>query len=199
VHRWLARAAIAATGVIAMTVYVRQPAPRSPIADAVGVRRSRPFHPFCGWFVRDTRLGTWPTGRVVCAWLRPGTPDRRPPLDQMSYSVLTRRVSYAARSWEPLSDECWRRDVDSVRTALRAQGGVPSCEIWSRRSRDDSKEYWRFRNFEISLLTGRGTGLSMDGDTRVPRWFLILEGRPGRMPGCDGVPDPSASFGAPEG
>jgi hypothetical protein len=192
VQRWLARAAIVTTGLLAMTVYAWQPAPRSPMGDAVGVRRSRPFNRFCGWFVRDTRLGTWPTGRVVCAWSRPASPNRRTPLDQLSYNVLTRRVSRASRSWEPLSDESWRRDLDSVRTALRTQGGVPSCGMRSRRTHDDLIEYWRFRNFEIRLFTGGGTESSMDRDTHVPRWFLFLDGRPGRLPECAAVLDPSA-------
>jgi hypothetical protein len=192
VQRWLAVAAIATTGVLAMTVYARQPAPRSPLGDAVGVRRSRPFNRFCGWFGRDTPLGTWPTGRVVCAWSRPGTPNRRTPLDQLSYNVLTRQVSDASRSWEPLSDKSWRWDVDSVRTALRAQGGVLSCGLRSRNTHDDLIEYWKFRDFEIRLFTGGGTERSMDRDTHVPRWFVFLDGRRGRLPECEGVPEPSA-------
>ena len=191
-QRWLARAAIVAAGILTMTVYARQPAPRSPLGDAVGVRRSRPFNRFCGWFVRDTRVGTWPTGRVVCAWARASSPNRRTPLDQLSYNVLTRRVSHASRSWEPLSDESWRRDLDSIRTALRAQGGVPSCEIRSRRTYDDLIEYWRFPNFEIRLFTGGGTESSRDRDTHVPRWFVFLDGHRGRLFECEGVREPSA-------
>lgn len=177
---------------LASTAYVRQPAPRSALGDAVGVRRGRPFSRFCGWFVRDTRLGTWPTGQAVCAWYRPASPGRKAELDQLSYNVLTRRVSRAERSWEPLSDAAWRRDVDSVRTALRAQGGVPSCGVWTRRAPSEIREFWRFPGFEVQLFTGIDTMPAPIPGIRAPRWFLYLRGVPRRLPGCKGFPDPPA-------
>jgi hypothetical protein len=189
-RRWLtAITTILAVGVTT-TAYVRQPAPRSALGDAVGVRRSRPFDRFCGWFVRDARLGTWPTGKVVCAWYRPVTTDRVAELDQLSYHALTRRVSLAERSWAPLSDAAWRRDVDSVRTALRAQGGVPSCSVWTYRTPNVIREYWRFPEFEIKLFTGADTNGTPISAIRTPRWFLFLRGVPGRMSPCKGFPDP---------
>jgi len=182
---------IGATAGLMATVYVRQPAPRSALGDAVGVRRSRPFRGFCGWFVRDTRLGTWPTGRAVCAWYRPTTPDRVAELDQLSYHVVTRRVSGAERSWTPLSEAAWRRDVDSVRSALRAQGGVPSCGVRTHSTPNEIREFWRFPGFEILLFTGRASSVSVSG-TRAPQWFLFLDGMPGRWHGCKSSPDPPA-------
>ncbi len=173
-----------------MVAYARQAAPRSALGDAVGVRRSRPFSRFCGWFVRDTRLGTWPTGKVVCAWYRPVSPHRVAELDQLSYHVVTRRVSRAERSWEPLSDAAWRRDVDSVRAALRAQGGVSSCGVWTRREPNEIREFWRFPEFEMQLFTGSDTTPLPIPSIRTPRWFLFLHGAPGRM--CAGFPDPPA-------
>jgi hypothetical protein len=190
VRRLLTVLGIVLAAALATTAYARQPAPRSALGDAVGVRRSRPFSRFCGWFVRDTRLGTWPTGRVVCAWYRPVSPDRVAELDELSYHVVTRRVSDAARSWEPLSDAAWRRDVDSVRAALRAQGGVPSCGVQTRRSPSEAREYWRFPEFEIQLFTG--TMSAPTPGIRTPRWFLFLRGESGRQPGCEGFPDPPA-------
>ena len=175
---------------LATTAYARQPAPRSALGDAVGVRRGRPFSRFCGWFVRDARLGTWPTGRVVCAWYRPVSSDRVAELDELSYHVVTRRVSRAARSWEPLSDAAWRRHVDSVRAALRAQGGVPSCGVRTRRSPSEAREYWRFPGFEIQLFTGGDTWPAPTPGIPRPRWFLFLHGEPGRL--CEGFPEPRA-------
>jgi hypothetical protein len=176
VRRALTVLGIVIAAVLAPTAYVRQPAPRSSLGDAVGVRRSRPFSRFCGWFVRDTRLGTWPTGTAVCAWYRPDSPDRVSELDELSYHVVTRRVSRAARSWEPLSDAAWQRDVDSVRTALRGQGGTPSCDIWTRREPSEIREFWRFPGFEIQLFTGVDTMPAPTRGTRTRRWFLFLNG-----------------------
>jgi hypothetical protein len=190
VRRWLTVLGIVLAAALAATAYARQPAPRSALGDAVGVRRGRPFSRFCGWFVRDTRLGTWPTGRVVCAWYRPVSPDRVAELDELSYHVVTRRVSRAARSWEPLSDAAWRRDVDSVRAALRAQGGVPSCGVWTRRSTSEVREYWRFPEFEIQLFTGGGMMTARTPGTREARWSVFLRGEPRRL--CEGFPDPPA-------
>src|ERR671914_6889 len=93
VRRWLIVLGGASVAALAMMAHARQPAPRSPVGDAVGVRRSRPFSGFCGWFIRDTRVGSWPTGRVVCAWYRPTSADRVSELDELSYHVLTRRIS----------------------------------------------------------------------------------------------------------
>jgi hypothetical protein len=140
--------------------------------------------------VHDTRLATWPTGRVVCAWYRPVSAVRSAELDQLSYNVLTRRVSHAERSWEPLSDAAWRRDVDSVRAALRAQGGVPSCGVWTRRTPDQIREFWRFSGFEIQLFAGVASTPAAIPRIRTPRWFLFLRGEPGRA--CEGFPDPPA-------
>lgn len=59
IRRWLFVIGTIAAVILITTVYVLQPAPRSALGDTVGVRRSRPFRsPFCGWFVRETRLGT---------------------------------------------------------------------------------------------------------------------------------------------
>jgi hypothetical protein len=167
---------------LATTAYVRQSAPRSALGDAVGVRRSRPFSGFCGWFVRDTRLGTWPTGTAVCAWYRPPSPDRVSELDQLSYNVVTRRVSSAERSWEPLTDAAWYRDVDSIRAAFRTQGGLPSCAVWTRRTPDEVRELWRFSQFDIELFTGRSR--MGDPGIRAPRWFLFMRGTPRRLRTC---------------
>jgi len=190
-RRWLAVLGIGAVAALAGSFYGRQPAPRSALGDAVGVRRSRPFRGFCGWFVRDTRFGTWPTGRAVCAWYRPPSPDRVAELDQLSYNVVTRRVSRAERSWTPLSEAAWNRDIDSVRSALRAQGGVPSCGPRTHRTPTEIREFWRFPGFEILLFTGRASGVSVSG-TRTPQWFLFLHGLPDRWHGCKGRPDPPA-------
>jgi hypothetical protein len=103
---------------------------------------------------------------------------------------VTRRVSRAARSWEPLSDAAWRRDVDSVRAALRAQGGVPSCGVWTRRSTSEVREYWRFPEFEIQLFTGGGMMTARTPGTREARWSVFLRGEPRRL--CEGFPDPPA-------
>ena len=187
-RRWLVTLGLVLIAALAASAYVRQPAPRSALGDAVGIRRSRPFDRFCGWFVRDTRLGTYPTGEAVCAWYRPAGAERRAELDQLKYHVLTRRVRHAARSWEPLSEQAWRRDLDSVRTALRAQGGAPSCARRSRRTDAEVREYWRFPAFEVALFTGRDT-LPVPGAGAVgPRWFLFLRGVPGWLPGCEGAP-----------
>src|SRR3990170_912154 len=136
-RRWLVVLILILMATLGSAAHVRQPAPRSALSDAVGVRRSRPFDRFCCWFVRDTRLGTFPTGEAVCAWYRPVHDERRTELDQLKYHVLTRRVRHAARSWEPLTEQGWRRDIDSVRTALRAQGGIPSCARQTKRTDDE--------------------------------------------------------------
>jgi hypothetical protein len=186
---WLVALGVVLIMASGATAYVRQPAPRSALGDAVGVRRGRPFDRFCGWFVRDTRAGTVPTGEAVCAWYRPESPERRAELDQLKYHVVTRHVRRAERSWEPLSDRAWRRDADSVRTALRAQGGVLSCEWRTRRTPSEVREYWRFPGFHVALFTGRDTlsppGVAVDG----PRWYLFLRGAPGQLAGCA---DPAA-------
>lgn len=185
--RWLVAFGLILIIALGALSYVRQPAPRSALGDVVGVRRNRPFNHFCGWFVRDTRFGTYATGEAVCAWYRPDSPERRAELDQLKYHVLTRRVRHAVRSWEPLSEEAWQRDVDSVRTALRAQGGVHSCVEQTRHAPAAVLEYWRFSNFHVLLFSSRDTlptpGFAPDG----PRWFLFLRGAPGRSL-CEGPP-----------
>ncbi len=177
-RRWLWALGILATAILIATIYVRQPAPRSALGDAVGVRRSRPFNRFCGWFVRDTRVGTWPTGEADCAWYRPETPLRRAELDELSYHVLTRRVYSAARSWEPLSDDAWRRDLDSVRTALQNQGGVPTARPWARHTPDGVQECWRFPDFDIELSSGSATMPAGFPGAGERRWSLFLRGGP---------------------
>lgn len=174
---------------VATTAYLRQPAPRSALGDAVGVRRTRTFSPFCRWFVRDTRVGTWPTGAVRCAWYRPVTPSGVAELDQLSYNVLTRRVFRAERSWEPLSDAAWRRDVDSVRAALREQGGVASCVPSILGAATEIREFWRFPGFEILLFTGGDASQSPTNGVRTPRWFLFVHGQTGRL--TRGLPGPA--------
>ena len=188
---WFTGLGIAAAVAILTAAYVRQPTPRSLLGDTVGIRRSAPFARFCGWFVRDTPLGAWPTGTAICAWYRPATPDRQAELDQLRYHVLTRRVSGAQRSWEPLSHEAWRRDVDSVRTALRAHGGVPSC-LQHTRNTPDVREYWRFPHFEIALFTGVPTMPSRSPEDVGQGRLLLLRGAPGRLPECEGLLDPPA-------
>ncbi len=184
--RRLAALGIVLLAILLTTIYVVQPAPRSALGDTVGVRRSRPFRsPFCGWFVRETRLGTWPTGEAVCAWYRPEVPDRRAELDELDYHVLTRRVYRARRSWEPLSDSAWRRDVDSVRTALRAQGGVPTPGLWSRQTPGGVEECWRFPEFGIELSSGSATLPTGFPGAGQHRWTLFLRGGPrARAPLC---------------
>lgn len=189
-RRWLIALVLVLVVALGAAAYVRQPAPRSALGDAVGVQRSRPFDRFCGWFVRDTRLGTFPTGEAVCAWYRPADAERRAELDQLKYHVLTRRVRHAARSWEPLSEQAWRRDLDSIRTALRAQGGTPSCARQSKRTDAEVHEYWRFPAFEVALFTGRDTLPLADAGGAGARWFLFLRSVPSRLPGCEDSPTP---------
>ena len=167
---------------LGMTAYVRQPAPRSAIGDVVGVRRSRPVsNHTCGWFVRDTRVGTWPTGTAVCAWYRPTTPSRVAELDQLSYNVLTRRVSRAERSWEALSAAAWRRDLDSVRGALRAQGGVVLCHPVTRRTATEIREFWRFPGFELLLITGVDAFQAPTPGVHTTRGFFFVHGKTGQL------------------
>ena len=184
-RRWLFALGIVLVAMLVTTAYVRQPAPASALGDAVGVRQSRPFSRFCGWFVRETRLGTWPTGEAVCAWYRPERPDRRAELDGLDYHVLTRRVYRARRSWEPLSAAAWRRDIDSVRTALRDQGGVPTPALWGRHTPDGVEECWRFADFGVELSSGSATVPAGFPGAGERRWSLFLRGGPAvRPPFC---------------
>jgi len=182
VRRSLTILAAALAAVLATTACVGQPAPRSALGDAVGVRRTRPFSKeSCGLFVRETRAGTWPTGAVRCAWYRPATPSRVTELDQLSYNVLTRRVFRAERSWVTLSEAVWRRDVDSVRAALRAQGGVASCIPSALGPATVMRESWRFPGFEILLITGVDALQAPTNGMRSPRWSSFLHGKTGRL------------------
>ena len=183
-RRWLIALVLVLAVALGAAGYVHQPAPRSALGDAVGVRRSRPFNDSCGWFVRDTRLATFPTGKAVCAWYRPPSAERVAELDQLEYHILTRRVSHAARKWEPLSEQAWRRDLDSVRTALRAQGGALSCARRSERTDAEIREYWRFPAFEILLFSGRDTLPFGDSGHAAPRWFLFLRDVRRHSPEC---------------
>lgn len=182
----IALGAILITAVGAIT-YMRQAAPRSTLGDAVGVRRDRPFDGYCGWFVRDAGVVTYPTGEAVCAWYRPDTPGRRAELDQLKYHAVTRRVHRSERSWEPLSEQAWRRDVDSIRAGLREQGGVLACAL---RTPSEVREYWRFPGFDISLFTGVVATASSGDLTVPPRWFLFLRGAPDQLRACHGVQAP---------
>ena len=180
---WLTGLGIVLVALVITASYVLQPAPRSALDDAVGVRRSRPFRsPFCGWFVRETRLGTWPSGEAVCAWYRAETTHRKADLDELSYHVLTRRVDRAARSWEPMSEAAWKRDVDSVRMALRNHGGVPTPGLWAIHKPGGVEECWRFPAFGIELSAGSGTtpaGFPGEGEKR---WGISLRGGPAARP-----------------
>lgn len=186
-RRWIIAGGIVLVTTVGATIHVRQAAPRSALGDAVGVRRSRPFGRFCGWFIQDARVVTYPTGAAVCAWGRPDGPERRAELDQLKYHVVTRRVFSAERSWEPLREQAWRRDLDSVRTALREQGGVLSC---ASQTPKEVREYWRFPHFDVSLYSGGVTPPAAGVVTGPPRWFLFLRGAPGRLRVCESVPSP---------
>lgn len=182
-RRWLVGLALGIAVAAVTTGFVRQKAPSSPVSDMIGIRSPRPFNRYCGWFVRDTRLGTWPTGEAVCAWYRRDARERRPELDQLKYDVLTRRVRHAGRSWEPLSDTTWRRESDSVRSVFRARGGLP-LRVGALTPPDEIRECWRFPTFEVYLYTGRATFPSSLGPAGS-RWFLFLHGAPERMPTCE--------------
>ena len=181
-QRWIVGVAIGVAATYGATLYARQPAPQSALGDAVGVGSPRPFSRFCSWFVRDTPFGTWPTGSVACTWYRKVGPERRPEHDDLNYDVATRRVSQAGHSWEPLSHFAWRRAVDSVRTRLRALGGVAACAAHSWHRDDEIREFWRFQQFDIQLFTGRDAS-QLPREQRRPRWFVFINGEPsGRIP-----------------
>lgn len=180
-RRWIIALGVVLVTAVGATTYVRQVAPRSALGDAVGVRGDQPFKRYCGWFIRDAAVVTYPTGDAICAWGRPDGPERRGELDRLRYHAVTRRVGRAERSWEPLSEQAWRRDVDSIRTALREQGGVLSC---ARLTTSEVREYWSFPGFDVSLFTG-GVTTPAPGILAVPpRWFLFLRGAPDQPRAC---------------
>lgn len=175
---WLRIPVLSAGALVALLIALHRPAPASILGDVVGVRGSRPFSGFCRWQGRSTGLGAVPTGGVVCAWYRPERQLRRAELDQLSYQALSRRIHRAERSWEPLSEHVWRRDVDSIRVALRKQGGTRLCRRESRLSRGlREEEVWRFPEFDVELFTGRGVG-SDPANAKADGlgWYLFLRG-----------------------
>jgi hypothetical protein len=60
--------------------------------------------------------------------------------------------------------------------------------VWTRRTPDEIREFWRFPGFEIQLFTGVDAMPAATSGIRAPRWFLFLRGEPGRA--CEGFPDP---------
>jgi hypothetical protein len=172
--------------VLASVAYARQDAPRPALARTVGVLRPIPFsHKFCAWYVRDTRLGAVPTGEVRCTWYRTPSAARRSERDELYYHVASRNLQYAERSWEPVNREAWLRDLDSVRTALKQEGGVLSCEQRSRHTPREVLEYWGFPEFEVMLFSGE-----LEQPPALPtlgtRWSLFLRGVPDRHRRCRG-------------
>jgi len=183
-RRWILIAIIALATVLLTAAWVRQDAPRPAIAQTIGILPRTPFDSrFCGWFVRDTPIGAIPTGGVRCDWSRRPTGTRSAELDQLFYHVLSRNVKYAERSWEPASRARWKQDVDSVRAALEARGGISTCERRARQTPTELLEFWRFPDFEVMLFTGRAAaapGHSQGDDT----WALFLRAEPGHHRMC---------------
>lgn len=175
---WLRISGLFAGALVAMLIALPWPAPASTLGDVVGVRGSRPFREFCRWKARPTALGALPTGEVVCAWYRPERQLRRAELDQLSYHALSRRIDRAERSWEPLSEQRWRSDVDSIRVAFEKQGGIRLCRRVSRIGTGLSEEeVWRFPEFDVELFTGLAAGSDRaNGTADGPRWYLFLAG-----------------------
>ena len=179
-RRWILIIVVAMAVVLLTAGYIRRDAPRPDIAQTVGVLPRTPFKSkYCGWFMRDISFGTIPTGGVRCTWYRPSSAARRAERDQLFYHVISRHVKYADRSWEPTSRARWQQDVDSVRNALKARGGVRVCEQWQRRSQTEIREFWRFSGFDVMLLAGSDT-LSLARLHGEPSWAVFLHADPRR-------------------
>lgn len=179
-RRWMLAIVMAITVAVLTVGYVRRDAPRPVIAQTIGVLPRTPFSSrYCAWFVRDTRFGAIPTGGVRCTWYRPSSAARAVERDQLFYHVISRHVEYADRSWEPASGNRWQQDVDSVRTALKARGGIQVCEQATRRSDSDVKEFWRFPDFDVMLLGG-GDTVSTAQLHGTHGWAIFLHADPRR-------------------
>ena len=174
---WLRISTVISGALLALLSAVHRPAPASTLGDVVGIRGSRPFGGFCSWYARPTALGEIPTGQVFCAWYRREAQLRRAELDQVSYHALSRRVYRAERSWEPLSAQRWRSEVDSIRHAFQRQGGTRLCRRESRIGGERTEEVWHFPGFHVELFTGRDAGSPLgSGGAEPSRWHLFLRG-----------------------
>ena len=166
-----------------MLVALRQSAPASTVGHVVGIRDNRPFSGFCKWHVRSTVVGDLPSGKVVCASYRPTEVHRRAELDQLAYHALSRDVYHADRSWEPLNEQSWRSDVDSIRNALKKQGGIRLCSREGRTAARRVEEVWRFPDFDLDLSAGSIPA----GEGGRRRWYLFLFGKEDLHVRCAGV------------
>jgi hypothetical protein len=153
------------------------------MGDAVGIGANRPFSEHCSWVVVDSPLGHAPTGRVVCDWPRWNRATRIEERDGLSYQTVTGNPSMAQHGWRAHDATAWQQELDSIRAALRTQGGVqcPShATVFAGSAADDSTlrgpEVWRFPDFDLKLMGGDFGFSPPDSDPARPwrRGFLLL-------------------------
>lgn len=190
-RRWILVGSVAALVSLAVTMYIRQDAPRSELVRAVGVVPRTPFGSrYCRSYVHHLAVGFVYTGYVRCAWARRLTPGRDGELDEIDYHIVSRRPRFVGRQLYAASRDRWVQDLDSVRAALKSRGGIRSCMRLTRHSADHLREFWRFPAFEISIVS-RDSYPPLESPGQRPSWHIFLDGRPGRWPGCAGSPDVS--------
>ena len=95
-----------------------------------------------------------PTGREWCVRFLSGSESRLPEQRQLEFGV-SRRVTYAKRTWQPDNEEAWHYVVDSIRSALRERGGTRT-ECHGRllnQLMEGGLEQWLFPGYAVSMYT----------------------------------------------
>jgi hypothetical protein len=95
-----------------------------------------------------------PTGREWCVRFLSGTESRLPEQRQLEFGV-SRRVTYAKRTWQPDSEEAWQYVVDSIRGALRERGGTRAeCHVALLNQLIEGwLEQWHFPGYSVNIFT----------------------------------------------
>ena len=111
--------------------------------------------------------------------------------------LLTRRTSWARRSWTPRDSLDWQAAQDSVRRAVQARGGTRlSCPPQSggiAMSHLRAVEHWRVGGHTERLTAYRwDASNSPNEEWRVRPWLLQMDAYAGDAPDCSSTSETHA-------
>ena len=154
--------------------------PASPMLEVIGVPGPRANSGLqCGGFYRQTMVGRVRTRDIVCRARMNGDPMNS---QEVSMDALNRRIVNARRIWTAPDSGRWKKERDSVATALTLRGGHEFvCETNNLGGPIPFREkgFWRFPKFYARLVAS-----TWEEAPSQRRWVIQLDGYPTLPPEC---------------
>ena len=146
----------------------------SPLSAVLGVESVVPDRfTMCDPMMAWTHIGPIPTGREWCVRFLSGSESRLLEQRQLEFGV-SRRVTYAKRTWQPRSEEAWQFVVDSIRSALRERGGTRAeCHVGLLLNRliEGGLEQWHFPGYAVNMFTAHDNSVIAP---TTETWFIDI-------------------------